>query len=221
VFTLILDVGGFSDIDHTGKVGRMKGLVSTALQNGAGISEILKKIGKAAQQLYSPCSYDEQDYRVTFLLWKFGGAWVARIGHKALNLPSFTTTWRHAVVPGLRVSAKCPTISGVKENIHAQFPPSLLGCLDRCVGLVLLVDEIAVEQRLCHDARYNTILGLCHEHSGGFSTQSDSLDDANCLLEVFCKNMLHLASKVCLFLPILRCTYIVSGNSNGGGCVDG
>jgi hypothetical protein len=195
---------------RTGKVGRMTPLVSTALCNGAGMAKILKKIGKATQQLYSPRSYDEQDYRVAFLLWKFGGARAARIGNKALNLPSLTTTWRHGIIPALRVSAKFPTISEVKENIRAQFPPSLFGSQDRPVGLVLLVDEIAVEQRLRHDPKYNTILGLCREHSGGYSAQFDSMDDANCLLEGFCNDGLHLASEVLTYFLVCLPMMLIS-----------
>jgi hypothetical protein len=186
-----------------GQVGRSKALVSTALRQGSSISAIVNKMRKAALQLYLPRSYEEQEYRAAFLLWKFGGARAARISHAAMNLPSLRTIQRHAQLPALQVSSRYPSQQEVAQNIRSMYSGAHTSPFQRTIGQVLLVDELAVELRLRYDAANNVILGPCREHTEGYSMEFQSMDEADLILDALRNGTIHLSSEVSVNLNVI------------------
>ena len=81
---------------------------------------------------------------------------------KALNLPSLSTIYRHADRLHIRPSIAFPTESEVLANIktvcgHAQAtkPPIR--------GFSLLIDEIALEERVRYSLAEDTLIGICRK----------------------------------------------------------
>lgn len=154
---------------------------------------------KAMHDLYAPKSYQERDYHVAMLLWKFGGARVASIASKSLGLPSIPTLHRKQNVLPLHISARSPTLEEITENISNVFADSITSKRLQKTGYILMVDEIAVESRLRYDPRHNMILGTCREHCRGFSLSFTSKDNADLVLQGLHDEDLHFACEVISF----------------------
>ena len=133
-----------------------------------GLEGLLNLYDCAAQKLYHPRNYTEEDYLCGLLLWRLGRARLAGIGHCALGLPSETMLQQHRVLPPLLVSPSSPKLNEVKENVQNVFAPiqtALATAIPRVVHQVLMLDELKVKQRLPYDEKMDKIDRICCEHS--------------------------------------------------------
>lgn len=178
-----------------GKVHNLQRLVSVAIKNKVGIRSIIDRIDRAAKDLYSVKSYEECDYQIALLLWRYGGARMAEIGHRVLGLPCKETVRKTRNVAPLYVSPRYPTSQEIATNLSA-YDLSLFNS----AGCILMVDELATESRLRYDAVNNTILGVCWEHSRGYTFTFNGLEEAKVLLKGLQDQKIHFASEVrCIF----------------------
>jgi hypothetical protein len=113
-----------------------------------------------------------------------------------------TLHW-HSHVPQLRVSARYPQVDEIVQNIKAMFGDHFAPGLQKPLGHVLMVDELAVECRLCYDPENDTILGLCQEHSKDYNLKFESHDEAHLVLEGIHSDKLHFSSEVSVSLVLL------------------
>ena len=143
----------------SGKVERVDRLVCVNLARKGGIRNLLDLYDHAAQQVYHPQNYTEEDELRGLLLWRLGGARIAGIAHRALNLPSLSTLRRRTIVPCLVVSPSMPTTSEVEENILFCFE-TLFDILQhkQIVHQVLMLDKLKVEERPRFDDESNKII---------------------------------------------------------------
>jgi len=118
------------------------------LARKGGMRGLLNLYECAAQKLYHPRNYTEEDYLQGLLLWRLGGARLAGIGHHALNLPSESSLRRWKVLPPLVISPSFPTAQEVEENVKNMFAPifSVLEAAEDVVHQVLMFDELKVEE---------------------------------------------------------------------------
>ncbi|KIJ50341.1 hypothetical protein M422DRAFT_159891 [Sphaerobolus stellatus SS14] len=179
----------------SGKIERLYSLVSVALKNGYGIGGIMNNAVKAVRGLYAPHSYDEETYRVATLLWRWGGARAAQIAHKVLHLPSIRSLQNHSEIPIMRISPSYPRMDEVLFNLSAMYQKEKLANPSPVFGFCLMVDEIAVENRLRYDAKPNTILGVCREHSKQYSFLFKSQYEADAILQGLRDEKIHFASE--------------------------
>lgn len=70
-----------------GKVKRVDSLVRVALQNGAGIRGIFRKLSDATANLSSTKSFTDDDMKLAYLVWKMGGPRLVNIVARALGAP--------------------------------------------------------------------------------------------------------------------------------------
>jgi hypothetical protein len=182
-------------------VERVDRLVRVNLARKGGVRGLLKLYERAAQKLYCPRNYTEEDYLRGLLLWRLGGARLAGIGHRALNLPSNSTLHQCKVIPPLTVSPSFPTSQEVEENIKNMFAPiaSVLEAAEDIVHQVLMFDELKVEERPRYDEKSNKMLGVCREHAKNASLEFASEREVQLLLESVKKGDIHLAVDVCCF----------------------
>jgi hypothetical protein len=179
------------------QVERVDRLVRVNLARRGGMRNLLNLYERAAQGLYKPRTYTEEDHLRGLLLWRLGGARLAGLGNRAMSLPSLSTLQRNTILPSLIVSPSKPTLKEVKENVTNIFAPieSLLTEEKSIVHQVLMFDELKVEERPRYDDKTNHILGICREH--GKSLEFASEKEVQVLLESVKKKEIHLAVDVC------------------------
>jgi hypothetical protein len=178
----------------SGKVERVDRLVRVNLARKGGIWNLLDLYNCAAQQVYHPRNYTEEDDLHGLLLWRLGGARVAGIAHHALNLPSLDTLRRRTLIPRLLVSSLSPTKLEVETNVDSNFE-SIRDLLQdhRVVHQILMLDELKTEERLCHNDKTNKILDICCEHGHRTSLEFNSEKEVELLIDCIDKGEVHLA----------------------------
>ena len=178
---------------------RVDRLVQVNLARKGGMRGLLNLYERAAQKLYLLRNYTEEDYLRGLLLWRLGGARLAGIGHRALNLPSESSLRRRKVLPPLTISPSFPTAKEVEENVKNMFAPifSVLEAAEDIVHQVLIFDELKVEERPRYDEKSSKIVGICREHAKNTSLEYASEQEVQLLLESVKKGDVHLAVDVC------------------------
>ncbi|KAI0282410.1 hypothetical protein BC826DRAFT_1093961 [Russula brevipes] len=179
----------------SGQVERVAPLIQAALKNKAGIGAIIQRYGQAAEKLYQPKGYTNEDIMRSIVLLRLGGA--------SLALPSLTTIQRNTVLPTLVVSHSSPTLADVEANIlscysafdsmkaHASSPSSSR----RIVHQVLMLDELAIEKRVRWDDSHNKFLGTCREHNQRIPLDFTSERELDLLCNALENNEVHLATE--------------------------
>ncbi|KAJ7104452.1 hypothetical protein B0H15DRAFT_795200 [Mycena belliarum] len=149
----------------SGKVTRVAQLVMACLNNGVGIRGILER--------YYP-----------------------GIVHRALGLPGLSTIRSNTVIRPLRASPGFPTIEEIQANIDAcaEGEPESSGP-PVTVHRVLMLDEIAIEQRPRWDDKTNKILGACRECSHKISLELNTEADLQEFFQAVDDDEIHLASE--------------------------
>ena len=181
----------------SGKVERVDRLVRVNLARKGGIRNLLDLYNRAAQQVYHPQNYTEEDNLRGLLLWRLGGTRVAEIAHRALNLPSLSTLRQRTLIPRLLVSPHTPTKLEVETNVISNFE-NVFDLLEnqQVVHQIFMLDELKTEERLRHDIESNKILGPCREHGHMTSLEFNSEKEVDLLLESIDKGEVHLAVEV-------------------------
>jgi len=179
------------------KVEQVDCLVRVNLARKGGIQNLLNLYDHAAQQVYHPQNYTEEDNLQGLLLWWLNGARVTGIVHHALNLPSLSTLRRQTLIPQLLVSPHTLTVLEVETNVISNFE-GVYDLLEnqQVVHQIFMLDELKTEEKLHHDLESNEILGPCHEHGHMTSLEFNSEKEVNLLLEGIDKGEVHLAVEV-------------------------
>ena len=196
----------------SGHVNRVASLVQAGLKHRAGIKTLIQQYEWAANKLYKPKGYMNEDIMRSIVLLQLGGAHVTKFTHQSLALPSLTTIQHQTVLPALLVSPSAPTIAEVEANIISCF--SLLSSCSgqvsegsssshECAGnpwtiihQVLMLDELAVEKRVQWDDLHNKFQGTCHEHNHRIPLDFTSEKELDLLCEGFENDEVHLAMEV-------------------------
>ena len=134
-----------------GNVPHLHTLISVSHKAGDSINTILKKIDKAAHDMYCPLSYKDQDYQQVFLFHKLGGVAVAELTHRIFGLPSIDTTHHHIVTHPLTASPKFPTLKEMLQNLGVTFSSDTVLADpqdDGIYGIQIMIDELKLETRM-------------------------------------------------------------------------
>jgi hypothetical protein len=208
----------------SGRVDRIASLVQAGLKHRAGIKALIQEYEHAAEKLYQPKGYTNEDIMRSIVMLQLGGTRVTEFAHHSLSLPSPTTIRRNTVMPALIVSPSAPTIPEIEENIQS--------CIS-CTGdnaswastiqhQVLMLDELAVKQRLHWDDSSNKFLGTCHEHNHQLSVDFTSEKELDILCNAIDNKKVHLASEATVagigVLSQIPCEYAVQPIMFSGTC---
>jgi hypothetical protein len=180
-------------------VGR---LVRVALRQGSGVRAIVTRLGQAQQGLYHCQSYSVCDpdthllapfvthdciqkktVDVALLVLRLGGPRLLYALSKSLNLPSLSTVYRHSERSYLRPSIAFPTMDEVLANIQSICGPAQ-AAKPGIRGFSVMIDEIALEERLRYSAAKDAILGICREHVSMCETQNMTGRPISHLMEI-------------------------------------
>ncbi|QRV97683.1 hypothetical protein RhiJN_25702 [Ceratobasidium sp. AG-Ba] len=177
-------------------VQRVGALVAVAVKNNVGIKGIIERFWKAAQGLYHPKGYTEEDKMKCLLFYRLGGVRVANIAHRTLQLPAVSTIRHHKLSSLLKASSLTPTKSEIEFNFNEAFHniSSLLGD-GLAPDYILMIDEIKTEERPRLDALTGKLLGVCREHGDRVALSMDSFSELEQLVNAIDKKEVHIASE--------------------------
>ena len=203
----------------SGQVDWVASLVQAGLKHKAGIKTLIHQYERAAEKLYQPKGYSNEDLMRSIVMLRLGGARVAEFAHRSLSLPSITTIRRNTVLQPLTVSPAVPTLVEIETNItlcHSGLHPALAGIDSdhpsnnvnsgshndfrarpggQVVHQVLMLDELAIEQHVRWDDSTNKFLGICREHSHQIPLEFTSERELDILCDAIDEKKVHLASE--------------------------
>ena len=114
------------------------------------MAAMLELIRKAAQGIYCPKGFDEEEDLQMLLFLHLGGQQVAEIVHHIFGLPATATVHRCTMILPLLCSPSYPLEMKLVWNLKAVFESLQLSLAGhQVVHLVLMVDEIMQEKRQC------------------------------------------------------------------------
>ncbi|KAF8257899.1 hypothetical protein EI94DRAFT_1774312 [Lactarius quietus] len=193
----------------SGKVG---------LKCSAGIKTLIHQYERAAEKLYRPMGYSNEDLMRSIVMLRLGGARVAEFTHRSLSLLSISTIRCNTVLQPLTVSPAVPTLVEIEQNIslchsglagmdssdnrlsnhldsHQDSRTRPEGLLGGRVHQVLMLDELAIEQRVRWDDSTNKFLGICREHSHQIPLEFTSERELDLLCDTIGEKKVHLVSE--------------------------
>lgn len=184
----------------SGRVDRVAPLVQAGLKHRAGIKALVQQYERAADKLYQPKGYTNEDIMRSIVLLRLGGARVAEFAHRSLSLPSLTTIRRNTVLKSLVVSPSTPTTAEVEANIISCYAlgasaapnPEPSGVIHQ----IVMLDELAVEKRVRWDDSHNKFQGTCREHNHQIPLDFTSEKELDILCDAIGENKVHLATEV-------------------------
>ncbi|KAJ6575900.1 hypothetical protein B0H10DRAFT_1837435, partial [Mycena sp. CBHHK59/15] len=180
-----------------GNVPRIHSIVTNCIKHGDSIFSCVEKLGRAAIGAFKDQSYSHIERQQLYLLLKLGGQAAAKLGHRALGLPSIDATKRHIATVPLGASPKAPTAEEMHQNLDIAYPSPFPPSPDssRGPGFQIMVDEIKIEGRMRWDPRSKMILGICREHSSNFELEFRGIAQAEALHQGLATDKVHLASE--------------------------
>lgn len=190
----------------SGRVDRVAPLVQAGLKHRAGIKALVQQYERAADKLYQPKGYTNEDIMRSIVLLRLGGARVAEFAHRSLSLPSLTTIRRNTVLKSLVVSPSTPTTAEVEANIISCYAlgasaapnPEPSGVIHQ----IVMLDELAVEKRVRWDDSHNKFQGTCREHNHQIPLDFTSEKELDILCDAIGENKVHLATEVSVRQPL-------------------
>ncbi|KAH9041867.1 hypothetical protein EDB83DRAFT_2524007 [Lactarius deliciosus] len=218
---LLVKVGALEDHKQwilaiaSGQVDRVASLVQAGLKQRVGIKTLIQQYERAADKLYKPKGFTNDDIMRSIVLLQLGGVRVAQFAHQSLALPSLTTIRRQTVLPALVVSPSIPTVAEVEANVILCYSlfRSVSGSFsggttldsdlwqpsdkikDKIVHQVLMLDELAVEKRVRWDDTHNKFQGMCREHNQQIPLDFTSKRELDILCGAIENDEVHLASE--------------------------
>lgn len=187
----------------SGKISRVDHLISIGLRQRKGIRGLVALYMAAAEGVYHPKSFTEEEDMKNLLLWRLSGNRVAEINHRANGAQSVSYLRRRSTIPPLIPSHGQPTIEQVQHNVEA----TLEGVLDvihsqtvsKTIHAIVMFDELATEKRIRWDPKSNYFLGVCREHAHKTSMEFINEGDMDELFRKLDDGEIHYAGEVRMF----------------------
>ncbi|KAH6904033.1 hypothetical protein BKA70DRAFT_1512940 [Coprinopsis sp. MPI-PUGE-AT-0042] len=145
--------------------------------------------------------WSEYDLDIANLIRLEGGPRLLYSLSKVDGYPSRSTLKRRKPIPELLHSVARPSEADFRANIEAFLGPQTgrKPPKDRRVGVVLMIDDLALEEVPRYDPQRNCVVGLCREHTQTMQVTVDSEADINALQTALKENTCHRAGEATVF----------------------
>ncbi|KAJ8473666.1 hypothetical protein ONZ45_g16214 [Pleurotus djamor] len=148
-------------------------IIAVAIQQNRSPGEIIRRIKRARDGLYSVKSFTQQDMDIATMGLIAGGPKLAYALAHAFSLPSVRTIQANLKQHRVIASVGFPLLSEALHNLEGLATrTSTIGKR----GYVLMVDECALEERPRFDSQRDAVLGLCREHCDIVDTTATSIE---------------------------------------------
>lgn len=142
---------------------RVDHLVRVYTKRGAGRAAITNAIQRASAGVLNIKSYTDDDFDMATVLLRTGGRKLLYTTNNGLELPSYTALQSRAEVTHLLPSLGAVSNPELQHNISEVFGKSRIA-LPSC-GHSVVIDEIALEERIVFVRWLRALGGFCWEHS--------------------------------------------------------
>ena len=186
-------------------------VLHVTFNHGRGVYLMLKLMKKAAEGMYYPKGYnEEEDLQALLFLW-LRGARIADITHHIFRTSSVLVLCTCTTIPQILSSPAFPTQFEIGQNIAAYFDGllNIIGTSGQCAHVVLMFDELAVEKWPQWNDKLNKVLRVCHEHGQATSLEFTSEDDLDVLWEELRSEKIHLAHEVSVYISFASPTFLL------------
>ncbi|KLO14229.1 hypothetical protein SCHPADRAFT_826611, partial [Schizopora paradoxa] len=198
----------------SGDIPRLDRLLSQALNDGAGITQILGRVELSLLGAYHARSFDEKDIDIAVLVYRLGGRSLLFALNKYIEIPSIRALQRAQAFTKIHPSFGAPQMEEVLFNIRQLISRRAASNVQESnksplLGLSLMMDEVNTEDAACYFPESDIIGGFCREHSHGINTKISNFDDAQALANALQDGSLHFGKEtsvvaVASFGPALR-----------------
>ncbi|KAJ7774636.1 hypothetical protein DFH07DRAFT_732382 [Mycena maculata] len=177
-------------------ITRVNSVLGAGLRNNAGTRGLIQLIGHAAARDYNPAP-EQIGMHLQLTILHLGGARLGEIAHRALGLPSVTTTRWNTIIRPLLPSAGKPTPSEIESNIDTCLDavPEVDDESPQIAHQILMLDEITTERRARYDDRTNMVVGVCRQHGYKLPLELKTEASLNLLCDGVRKGKAHLAGE--------------------------
>ncbi|KAJ7800856.1 hypothetical protein B0H14DRAFT_2529225 [Mycena olivaceomarginata] len=187
----------------TNDVPRVNTLINTALRNGASVNTITSQIIEAVQGLRSTKGFTDFERDLSLLIYRIGGNSLLYSMNHALGLPSLRTITNSANFVKITPTLGPISADELRANIQKVIlEPRAVANKTNKPGVVIMMDEVAIEEHADYFPAQNKVGGLCQKHSGSIpltlNTYKSALNIVDALRDGkvhFAKEMLVVAAK--------------------------
>ncbi|KAG1852547.1 hypothetical protein F4604DRAFT_1933696 [Suillus subluteus] len=170
-------------------------IIKIALDNGASIREVVNKLEDAMEGAYRPRGCGSSDIDIATLVFRLGGHQLLFALNHKLGIPSIRTLCARSTFTSIT-----PTLNPIRdeqldENIHSIILNTRQGIMP-LRGVSLMIDELALEERVIYFGKYNKIGGLCWKHSNVIDPVLHTYDSAVRIAHKIHNQEVHLGKEV-------------------------
>ncbi|KAJ7753963.1 hypothetical protein DFH07DRAFT_868659 [Mycena maculata] len=164
----------------TNNVKRVNVLVNTALRNGASINTITAQIQEAVQGLRSTKGFSDFEHDLSLLVYRIGGNSLLYSLNHALRLPSLRTIGNSAYFVKITPTLGPISAEDIHTNINVILEPRALANKTNKPGVVIMMDECAIDEHNNYFPNENKVGGFCQKHAGCVPLELNTYyDEAN------------------------------------------
>ena len=173
-------------------IPRVKQLLNVCLRKGASVNYILDRIQLALNGAYHAKGFQAADIDIGLLVLRIGGPRLVHALHQVFGIPSVSLLYKQ------QAAKFTPSISAYDREVLWLNLSSMLLAINQgeACGWVLLIDEVACEQRVRWNADDNKLYGICREHGNRVGLSFNSVDDVHMVVDAVQQSIIHLASEV-------------------------
>lgn len=185
---------------------KLKQILSVCLKKSTSVSHILDRIQAAISGLFHAKGYQEEDIDLGLLVLRIGGPRLVHALHQVDGLPSISLLYKQKAAK-FRPSIGAYDMETLWKNLMSMVLSVNQG--EACCW-VLMIDEVACEQRVRWNSEDNKLYGICREHSSRVSLTVDSVDDVQMVVNAVKQGIVHLSTEatVVAVAPLRKNDYI-------------
>ncbi|KAJ7727820.1 hypothetical protein DFH07DRAFT_970034 [Mycena maculata] len=181
----------------TNDVKRVNVLLCTAIKNGTSINTITAQIIEAAQGIRSTKGFTKFEHDLSLLIYHIGGHSLIYSLNHALGLPSLRTINNAANFVKITLTFGLISAAEIRANIqNVILEPRALAGKNGKHGIVIMMDECAVEERCDYFPSVDKIGGLCQKHSGGIPLTLQTYKSAMTIVDALREGKVHFSKEM-------------------------
>ncbi|KAJ7616258.1 hypothetical protein B0H17DRAFT_901688, partial [Mycena rosella] len=183
----------------TNDVPRVHALINTAIRNGASVNTITAQITEAVQGLRSTKGFTKLENDLSLLIYRLGGQSLLYSLNHALGLPSLRTIGNSANFVKVMPTIGPISMDEIRQNIrHVVVETRALAGRTGKHGIVVMMDEVAIEESATYFPSHNKVGGLCQKHSGTLPLTLQTYKSALTIVDALREGTVHFGKEMTL-----------------------
>ncbi|KAG6820014.1 hypothetical protein H0H93_006478 [Arthromyces matolae] len=207
----VTDYQRFTVLLASRNITRLRHLVCSLLRHGNSIKSIVVQLERATGDVAIGRSNDERwtdrELDLALLARSLGGPKLLYALQKAQGYPSDRTLRRQRPLISLQGSLKCPTASDIGRNLTDFLSHITFGSGPG--PMQIMIDDVALDERLRYNGDRNSVIGVCREHSNEYNLQVNDWPSLERLKAGLEENHLHHGKEatVVAIAPVANLTH--------------